>query len=86
MALMRAYIDKRTLAALTTLDVATYAHGVGATPHAVFVRFIGTIATSTNWWGAIASVDVSNVTIQNPGDATGPAMEVCALRFHSIVQ
>ncbi len=86
MALMRASIDKRTLAGLTTLDNVTFAHGLGGTPDAVFVRYIATLATSTSWFGANAVANATNVTINNPGNATGPDMEVCAIRFHSIIQ
>lgn len=86
MALMRANIDKRTLAGLTTLDNVTFAHGLGGVPDAVFVRYIATVATATSWWGANAVVDGTNVTLNNPGNATSMNMEVCTLRFHSLIQ
>lgn len=86
MALMRYYIDKRTLAALTSLDVATFAHGLNGMPDAVFVRYVATQATATNWIQVQAVYDATNVTLQNIGDGTTPALEVCTLRFHSMVQ
>jgi hypothetical protein len=86
MALMRANIDKRTLAGLTTLDNATFAHGLGGTPDAVFVRWIVSQASNTSWYGANVVYNASNVTINNPGNATSPNMEVCTVRFHSIIQ
>jgi hypothetical protein len=86
MALMRAQIDKRTLAGLTTLDNVTFAHGLGGTPDAVIIRWIVSNATATSWYGANAVIDATNVTINNPGNATSPNMEVCTIRFHSIIQ
>ena len=86
MALMRVNIDKRTIAGLTTLDNATFAHGLGGVPDAVFVRYIATLGTSTSWFNANAVIDAINVTINNPGNATSPDMEVCTIRFHSIIQ
>lgn len=89
MALMGVNIDKRTLACPTTLDVATFAHGLGGLPHAVFVRHIATIATSataTHWYNINAVYDATNVTLQNEGTITGPNIEVCTVRFHSIIQ
>jgi len=86
MALMRALIDKRTLTGLSTLDNFTYAHGLGGIPDAVFIRYIATLGTSTSWFNANAVIDATNITINNPGNATSPNMEVCAVLFHSIIQ
>lgn len=86
MALMVVNIDKRTNAGLTSLDILTYAHGLPATPDAVYFRYIATIATATAWFGLNAAVDAANVTVRNMGDATSPDFEVVAVRFHSLIQ
>ncbi len=86
MALMRVLIDKRTLAGLTTLDNVTYAHGLGGVPDAVFIRYIVSGATASNWFGANVVVNATNVTINNPGDVTMLNFEAVAIRFHSIIQ
>lgn len=89
MALLGTRIDKRTLACPTTLDVATFAHALGGTPDAVYVRHIATIATAatvTQWYNINAAYDATNVTLQNEGNITGPNIEVCTVRFHSIIQ
>lgn len=86
MALMRVNIDKRTNAGLTTLDVLTYAHGLGGVPDAVYLRYINTINTAAGWSGLNAVFDATNVTIRNAGNATSPNFEACALRFHSLIQ
>jgi len=86
MALMRYYIDKRTIAGLTTLQTATYAHGLPWAPNAKFIRYINTANTSTSWFGINAVCDATNVTLQNPGNATSPDFEVAAVCFHSIIQ
>ena len=91
MALLRAYIDQTTLAGQTTLQTNTFLHGLPGTPHHVFIRYVasltnGATGISANWWGGIAAVNATGVTIQNPGNQTGPAMEVTSIMFHSIIQ
>ena len=82
---MGTLFDKRTIAGLTSANTATYPHGLGKTPDRVDIRFIATLATSTNWYGINALADASNVTLQNAGATTSPNMEVCAIVQHSIM-
>lgn len=86
MALMRAEIDKRTLAGLASQGTVQYAHGLRGIPDAVFIRFITAATATTLWVGKRAVVDATNVTIDNDGGAAGPNMEVCTVRFHSVIQ
>ncbi len=79
------YTDKRTLAGLTSGNTATYPHGLGKTPDMVNVRFISTLATNTNMPLMCPLADGSNVTVQNCGATTSPAMEVTTSVFHSLV-
>lgn len=87
MALMRVNVDKRTIASIASGGTATYAHGLGGIPDAVPIRFIATLASTTAWIGGItALVDATNVSIQNCGCAASGDIEVCAMRFHSLIQ
>lgn len=88
MALMRVQIDKRTIAGLASGGTATYAHGLGAAPDAVLIRFIATLAAAgaTQWIGIAVPVNATNITLQNCGSIASGDMEVCAIRFHTIIQ
>lgn len=86
MALMRVQVDKRTIAGLASGANATFAHLLGGVPDAVLIRFVATLASTTSWIGIAAPVDATNVTLQNIGAGAGGDMEVCTLRFHSLIQ
>jgi len=86
MALMRVQIDKRTLAGLAADGTVAYAHGLGGAPDAVHIRFITAATATTLWVGSRAVIDATNVTINNDGGAAQPDIEVCAVRFHSLIQ
>jgi hypothetical protein len=86
MALMRVEIDKRTIAGLTSLDVATFAHGLLGAPHAVLVRFVLTVGAATSWYSINAQANATNVTLQNIGNTPSNDFEVCTLRYHSLIQ
>ncbi len=82
---MGTYLDKRTFAGLTSGNTATYPHGLGKTPDQVNVRYIATLATTTNFYQLNALADISNVTIQNAGATTSPNFEVCAIVGHLVI-
>ncbi len=91
MALLRAYIDQRTFAGQTTGQTNTFLHGLPGTPHHAFVRFVasltnGSTAATSDWWAGFAVFNATGVTISNPGNVTGPNMEVTTILFHSIIQ
>lgn len=87
MALMGVKIDKRVIATGITFGAnVSYAHGLGAAPDAVLIRYRETIAPGTSWYGIVAAYDTANVTLQNMGNSISPTLEVCAVRFHSIIQ
>lgn len=87
MALMRAYIDKRTVTSIASNANTTYAHGLPGTPDTVLIRYVASQASTTAWVGGISAlVDVSNVTIQNCGRGGSGNLELCAIAFHSIIQ
>jgi hypothetical protein len=85
MALMRREIDKRTLAGLASQGTATFAHGLAGVPDAVVIRKVDATAT-LNWNLIRAIIDGTNVTLQNCGSGAGADMEVCTMRFHSLIQ
>lgn len=88
MAVLRANIQKTVIATGITFGTnVVFAHGLGVEPDAVFIRFREALTPNpTNWYGIVAVCDVDNVTLQNMGDVISPTMEVCAVRFHSIIQ
>jgi hypothetical protein len=83
---MNVNIDKRTIANIASGGNATYAHGLPGTPDTVDIRFVATIAVTTNWIRINARVDPVNVTLYNDGTAGSGVMEVCAMQFHSLIQ
>lgn len=87
MALMRYYIDKRTLAGLASGGTATFAHGLPIAPDTVQIRFLNAGATATgNNVNMRAVIDATNVTIENAGAAASDNYEVVSIAFHSIIQ
>lgn len=78
-------LDKRTIAGIAAGGTATYPHGLGKLPDTVIIRFVASIAT-TSYVQIAPYIDATNVTLANFGNVAGPAMEVCALVFHSIMQ
>jgi hypothetical protein len=82
---MGTFLDKRTIAGLTSQANITFPHGLGKNPDAVIVRFVASIAT-TSYVQIAKYIDASNVTLVNFGNVTCPAMEVCTLVFHGIMQ
>ncbi len=83
---MRYYVDKRTIAALTAEQSASYAHGLPSTPDTVDIRFVASKASNSNFFGCCALVGAANITIQNAGSTTTPAMEIVAMCLHSMIQ
>ncbi len=81
--------DKRTLAAMNaasaTNDFATFPHGLGKTPDAVFIRWNQTFATAAAVAQLAVLFDASNVSLRNIGSVASPTMEVCTIVFHSII-
>jgi hypothetical protein len=87
MALLRFYIDKRTLATIASDANINFAHGLPTIPDAVAIRFVATLASTTAWVGGIAAyIDATNVTLYNCGRATSGVLEVSTMCFHSIIQ
>ncbi len=88
MALMGVLIDKTTQAGLTSNQSTVIAHNLGVVPDSVAIRYIATLASSTNWsvGGVDAPVDAANVTLRNSGFTTVPDMEIVTTRFHSLIQ
>lgn len=77
--------DKRTLVGIGAGRMTTYAHGLPAAPDAVHIRIIQSSATISIIPILFIPVDNNNVTISNIGSGSTPNLEVCAVRFHSIV-
>ncbi len=87
MALMRAYIDKRTNATIAANANTTFAHGLPAEPDIVHIRHAATLASTTAWVGGLAAYkDATNITIYNCGRATSGVIEIVSVCFHSIIQ
>ena len=77
--------DKRTLAGIGPGLMVTYAHGLPAAPDAIHIRIIQASATISTLPVLFTPIDNSNVTISNIGSGSSPNLEVCAVKFHSIV-
>lgn len=86
MTLMNVQIDKRTLPTIASNASATFAHGLPGAPDAVDIRFLASIATTTNWIRIVALVDGTNVSLYNDGTATSGTFEICTMTFHSLIQ
>ncbi len=88
MALMGVNIDKRTNVGLANAGTLTFAHGLGAAPDIVRVRWIATqiVTGNSNWKGMAIPVDSSRVSMINFGSTTTPDFEVVSIRLHSIIQ
>lgn len=78
-------VDKRTIAGLASGGTATYPHGLGKMPDAVFIRWIATLATAAAVASISALVDASNVSLQNIGSVLSPNMEVNAVIWHGLM-
>ncbi len=85
MALLKAFVDSRTLAGLTTGDNITYAHGLPASPDLVWAHENTTTNNTSCLKLAIAS-DATNVTIYNHGEATSATLEAVALVYHTVIK
>ena len=87
MALMRYYIDKRTLAGLAADGTVAFAHGLPTTPDAVVIRLLNAALTATEAHVNIrAIVNATNVTLDNAGQGASDNIEVCSIAFHSLIQ
>lgn len=82
---MGTLIDKRTLVGIGAGLVTTYAHGLPGIPDAIHIRIIQASATISTLPVLFTPVDNNNVTISNIGSGSSPNLEVCAVKFHSIV-
>ncbi len=85
MALLGAFIDSRTFAALTTTQSTSFAHGLPANPDFVILQQFATAATN-GIGGLWATSDATNVSIANAGGATGPTFRVVTVVAHSIIR
>ena len=86
MALMGVNIDKRVLPGINAGIQATYAHGLPTTPDAVLIRYAVVLAANASVLPFPSQiVDATGVSISNYGTGSTPNMEVCAIRFHSLM-
>lgn len=85
MALLGAFIDSRTLVALTTADTVTYAHGLPAAPDVVIVQENTTTNNTSNLKFCVKA-DATNVSVWNYGEAASATLNSVAVVFHSIVR
>lgn len=85
MALLGSYIDSRTLAALTTGQSRSYAHGLPAAPDLVVIHENTTTNSTTNI-KLVPVSDATNVTVWNHGQGTSATLNAVAIYFHSIVR
>jgi hypothetical protein len=86
MALLGPNIDRRTLAGLAANVAANYTHGLPATPDTVDVRFVTNAASSSNFIGICAVVNVTGVTIHNAGAAASPNMDIVTMCLHTEIR
>lgn len=86
MALLGAYIDQRTNAAINSNASTTFAHGLPAAPDLVCVRETVSSASSVS---AVTLTPLSNATdisIYNSGERNSLALMVTSILFHSVVR
>ena len=86
MALLGAYIDQRTNAAINSNSSTTFAHGLPATPDLVCVRENVSSASSVSAVTFTPLVDATNVSIYNSGERNSTTLQITTLRFHSAVR
>ena len=84
MALLRNYIDQTPVGSLASNANSAYAHNLALTPHAVFIRYSATAATSHNHIRVVIGA-VSN-TVYNAGNAASGDFVTTSILFHSMIQ
>lgn len=85
MTLLGTNIDSRTLASIVGTSSASYAHGLPAAPHLVYVYENATTNSTTGIKLAWVS-DATNVSIYNHGQGTSATLTAVAMVAHSIIQ
>lgn len=86
MALLGAYIDERTHAAINSNASATFAHGLPAAPDLVIIRETTSSASSVSHINPVPIFDATNVSIFQSGERNSTALEVTSIMFHSIIR
>lgn len=86
MALLGAYIDQRTLAAIAAEGSFSYAHGLPAAPDFVIVHGSATTTSNVSAYFINALFDATNVTIQNSGEGGTPTLNATAVVAHSVIR
>jgi hypothetical protein len=90
MAILRYYIDSRTIAGMAADATATYAHGLPAAPDIVNIGFLNVALTATTLHvgnqGIRAVADATNITLNNAGGGLSVDLDVAAICCHSMIQ
>jgi len=90
MAILRYYIDSRTIAGMAADATLAYAHGLPGAPDIVNIGFIDVALTATTLHvgnnGIRAVVDATNVTLNNAGGGASVDLDVAAISCHSMIQ
>ena len=86
MALLGAFIDSRTNAALTSGASSSFAHGLPAAPDMVYMMEVTTAGTNVSAVKLCAVYDATNVSIFNHGEGASQALRVVSLLFHSTIR
>ncbi len=85
MALLGAFVDSRTHAAVDAGSSASYAHGLPAAPDLVYIHENAT-TDSTNSVKLCWSADATNVSVSNHGEIITATLQAVAVVFHSLVR
>lgn len=86
MALLRNYIDQRTIISLAADGTASYAHGLPSAPDSVSFRIINQVTATAAEHTLRGVVNATNVTVYNNGAGASGDFEVTAIAFHSMIQ
>ena len=84
MALLGAYVDTRTIAAIAAAGSSSFAHGLPATPDLILVQENTTAASNVSAIKPYAIADATNVSVFNHGEGTTQALKVTSMVIHSI--
>lgn len=85
MGLLGTYIDTRTLAGIAAAGSASFAHGLGSSPDAVFA-FENTTTDSTGNVKIAIKWDATNVSLYNHGAVATATLRVTSILAHSTIR
>ena len=86
MALLGAFVDQRTIAAITAAGSASFAHGLPAAPDVSFMQEVTTAASNVSAIKLVTIADATNMSVFNHGEGASQALRVTSMVLHSIIR